>query len=80
MLDTPFQRTLKSMRPLNAVEKVVASGHRVHVITARKGDTYANLAKNLQVLDYAESRLRLLNGHYPSGEFSAGQLVKVLRH
>lgn len=51
---------------------------RLKIITARPGMTYASLARASEMPKYAEQKLRLLNGMFPTGEPRAGQLLKVV--
>ena len=52
---------------------------RSDTITAAKGLTYAELARESPLGIQAESYLRLLNGQYPVGEPVPGQLIKVVK-
>ena len=55
-----------------------AKGLRIKVIRFRSGMTYQDLASNSPLGRYAEGKLRLLNGHYPSGEPKVGDLMKIV--
>ena len=45
----------------------------------KKGDTYKSLAQQSPLYSDAESRLRLLNGDYPTGNLETGTLIKVVK-
>ena len=51
---------------------------RLKIITARSGTTYAVLARKSKLPKYAEQKLRLLNGMFPTGEPRPGQLLKIV--
>ena len=55
-----------------------AKGLRIKVIRFRSGMTYQDLASNSPLGRYAEGKLRLLNGHYPTGEPKVGDLMKIV--
>ena len=55
-----------------------AKGLRIKVIRFRSGMSYEDLANNSPLGRYAEGKLRLLNGHYPSGEPKVGDLMKIV--
>ncbi|MBX2847580.1 MAG: M48 family metalloprotease [Acidiferrobacterales bacterium] len=74
-----FFSVVKSMRGLKNSEQSLASGNRIELVTAQRGDTFAKLAQQTNIGDYAEAQLRLINNMYPSGEPTPGQLIKVLR-
>jgi predicted Zn-dependent protease len=72
--------TMKSLRKLNRSERAKANEKKIKVVRAKKGDTFARLAKASPRLgSYAEQELRLLNGMFPTGEPKTGQLIKVVR-
>ena len=51
---------------------------RMRVITAQAGMTFAALARNSPLGQYAEGHLRVINGLYPKGEPVAGQALKII--
>ncbi len=69
----------RSIRTLTGDEQVLAAGHDIVLRRARAGETFASLAADSPLHDYAEDQLRLLNGMYPDGEPVAGQLLKVIQ-
>ncbi len=74
-----FFDTVESMRRLHSNEKKLARARHVKIIRARKGDTFAKLAKKSALTNYAEDQLRLINGLYPDGEPTPGQLIKIVQ-
>ena len=76
--EAPYFNTVKSIRSLKSRERKLATAKRIKLIRARKNDTFAKLARSADLEDYAEERLRLLNGMYPDGEPAPGQLIKIV--
>ena len=58
--------------------KKVAESQKIKLITAKKRDTFASLAKSSPLSSYPEEQLRLLNGMYPEGEPVPGQPIKIV--
>lgn len=77
--DSEFVATAKSIRRLKSSERKLATAQRIKLIRAKRGQTFASLAKKTDLGKYAEDQLRLLNGMYPNGEPEAGQLIKIIR-
>lgn len=73
-----FFDVTKSVRRLKSNEKPLSKGQRIKLITAKRGDTIAKLAKRSNLSDYAEAQLRLINDLYPSGEPKVGQTIKII--
>ncbi|MDX8378537.1 MAG: M48 family metalloprotease [Gallionella sp.] len=71
--------TVRSFHTLTPHERSRIKPLRLHVITARAGDTFALLAKDSPLGISAESDLRLINARYPTGEPQPGQLIKLVR-
>jgi len=76
--DAQFLATIRSFRPMRADEAALAEPRRIRVITAKTGDTFARLARGLELNHHAEEILRLLNGMYPDGEPRPGQQIKII--
>ena len=70
---------IESFRALTAAEKEAIKPLEIRIITAAKGLTYAELARESPLGIQAEGYLRLLNGQYPEGEPVPGQLIKVVK-
>ncbi len=70
--------TIQSFHAMSEVEHRLAKPLAIKLITARSGDTYANLAQHSPLGKAAENYLRLINGSYPQGEPMPGQYVKIV--
>ncbi|MDQ3187199.1 MAG: M48 family metalloprotease [Pseudomonadota bacterium] len=70
---------IASFRPLTDAEQKSIKAREVTTITATKGLSYAELAKNSPLGRNAEGYLRLLNGQYPDGEPISGQILKIVK-
>ena len=70
--------TIHSFHALSETERRQARPLAIRLITARAGDTYANLAQHSPLGRAAENYLRLINGNYPQGEPVPGQYVKIV--
>ena len=76
--DKDFLATIDSFRALKRSEHALAEPRRIKLITAKKGDTFASLAKDSPLTSHAEEQLRLLNGLYPDGEPTPGKPIKIV--
>ncbi|NND82168.1 MAG: M48 family metalloprotease [Gammaproteobacteria bacterium] len=74
-----FFDVVRSIRRLKSEEQSLAEGREIQLITARRGDTFASLARQANLSEYAEAQLRLINGMYPNGEPSPGQRIKLIK-
>jgi predicted Zn-dependent protease len=72
-------KTVRSFHALSSDERHLLKPLTLHVITARTGDTFANLAQNSPLGQSSESYLRLINARFPTGEPQAGQQIKLIR-
>ena len=77
--DGAFISTAQSLRALKRSEEKFAKPRKIVLIKAKRGDTFAKLAKSAAITSHAEDQLRLLNGMFPSGEPKHGQLIKTVR-
>lgn len=77
--ESAFFDTVRSIRHLDSRDRALAVERRIKVIRAGRGDTFASLARRVELGKYTESQLRLLNGMYPDGEPRAGKLVKIVQ-
>jgi len=71
--------TVRSFHAITESERRLVKPLTLHVITARRGDTFARLAQGSPLGQSAESYLRLINARYPDGEPQAGEAIKVVR-
>lgn len=74
-----FRATMEALRPMTQDDLKIANSQRIEVIVAKPGQTYAELAHNSPISEFAEETLRLLNGDHPNGEPRAGDHIKVVR-
>ena len=74
-----FFETASSVGPLNAEQRKRATGKKIRLIRVKRGDTFAEWAKQSNIEQFEVSRLRLLNGLYPQGEPVPGQLIKIVK-
>jgi predicted Zn-dependent protease len=72
-------RTVKSFHSITSDERQFLKPLTLHVITAKKGDSYAELAQDSPLGQSAENYLRLINANFPDGEPVAGQQIKLVR-
>lgn len=77
--DDEIYEVVRSVRSLNAEERKLASAKKIDLVRAKPGDSFASLAKESDLEEYAEEQLRLLNGKYPDGEPAPGEMVKIIR-
>jgi predicted Zn-dependent protease len=73
-----FFDTVRSMRGLQRNEQSLASESKIQLITVQPGDTFAKLARQSSLSDYAEEQLRLINNAYPDGEPLPGTQIKFI--
>jgi predicted Zn-dependent protease len=76
--ETQFRETVLSFRAMTAADLRVINNQKLKVVIAEPGQTYAQLAKGMPAKSYGAEMLRMLNGHYPTGEPLAGDYVKVI--
>lgn len=77
--DAAISGAIKSFRALSDVEKESIRALEITTITATKGLSYAELARNSPLGINAEGYLRLLNSQYPEGEPVSGQVIKIVK-
>lgn len=78
-LRAQFEETLAALRPMTTADVQKANSRSIHVIVAKPGDTYEELAKGTSLRRAAADYLRVLNGDYPYGEPDAGDFIKIVR-
>ncbi|WML92398.1 M48 family metalloprotease [Thiothrix lacustris] len=69
------------LRQLEGLRLPLGNGQTVQVrlITASPGDNFTTLAQSSRLSNNAAAHLRVLNGLYPNGEPSPGQLLKTIQ-
>lgn len=76
--DKEFLATVNSLRKMKNSERSLAESQKIKLISAKKGDTFAKLARKSPLSSHQEDQLRLLNGMFPDGEPTPGQLIKIV--
>jgi predicted Zn-dependent protease len=71
-------RTFQSFRTLTSAQAAALKPLRVRVVSVKKGDTVAKLAKRMAFDSYAAERFRVLNGLPPGVEFVSRPRVKII--
>jgi predicted Zn-dependent protease len=74
-----LRAAINSFHALTAAEKKAARPHRLSVITATPGTSFAALARSSPLGADAENQLRLMNDLYPTGEPRRGQRLKIVQ-
>ncbi len=77
--DKTFIRTIFSFARMTKDDFTTAKTPKVQIVRAEEGTTFAALAAESPITNYAEDRLRVINGLYPQGEPSPGQLIKIIQ-
>ena len=78
-LDNALLESIRSFRPIARNEGVFANPLQVEWVQANGNTSYAALARNSRIPQFAEETLRLMNGHYPAGEPRPGDWIKIVR-
>ncbi len=73
-----FDIAIRSFHRISDDERKLARPLRIKLYTAKKGDTFASLAKTSPLGKNAEGYLRLMNSAYPRGEPGPGQTLKIV--
>lgn len=69
---------IRSFRPITDAERKLARPYTLKIITAKRSDTYAGLARRSPLGPDAEGYLRLMNDAWPRGEPLPGQALRVV--
>jgi predicted Zn-dependent protease len=77
--DALFMDAIKTFRPISRAEIAGQKPQRVHYIRATGSTTFSGLAKVFDLSKKDVDILRVINGLYPAGEPSAGDIVKVFK-
>ncbi|WP_295798492.1 M48 family metalloprotease [uncultured Microbulbifer sp.] len=77
--DNLFMTSIRSFRPLRKSDIVQPDIKRVRYVRANDKTTFSSLARHMEIGDYAEEQLRLLNGYYPRGEPKPGEWIKIVQ-
>ena len=77
--DALFMDAIKTFRPISRAEIAGQKPQRVHYIRATGNTTFSGLAKAFGLSKKDVDILRVINGLYPAGEPSAGDIIKVFK-
>ncbi|WP_323846924.1 M48 family metalloprotease [Microbulbifer magnicolonia] len=77
--DNLFLTSIRSFRPLRKTDIIKPDIKRVRYVQANEKTTFASLARHMEIGEYAEEQLRLLNGYYPRGEPKPGEWIKIVQ-
>lgn len=78
-LDNLFMTSIRSFRPLRQTDIAKPDIKRVRYVQANDKTTFSSLARHMEIGEYAEEQLRLLNGYYPRGEPKPGEWIKIVQ-
>jgi len=73
-----METAMRSFRTLSDADRKLIKPFRIRTVTAQKGATFAELARQLPLDKNAEGYLRLMNNAYPKGEPQPGQTLKIV--
>ena len=74
----PLRRTTYSFARLGEAERGQVKPLRLHVITAKPGDSVENLAEKMPLEGHKVERFRVLNGLTETQTISPGQKLKTV--
>lgn len=74
-----MDQAARTFRKLTSSEANKLRSSRVDVVTVKRGETVASLARRMNVAELKEDRFRVLNGLKPGEQVKRGQRVKLIR-
>ena len=77
--DVLFLEAINTFRPISRAEIAGQKPRVVSYIKATAATTYENLGKSLRLNSVDIDTLRVINGHYPSGEPQEGDWIKIFK-
>ena len=77
--DKLFSESIKSFRPISRREIEGQKPKTIHYVKATNATTLTALGKAFNLNSTEVDDLRIINGHYPSGEPSAGDWIKIFK-
>ena len=77
-LALPLRRTTYSFRRLTASEASKLRPLRIKIVTVRKGDTVATMARRMPFSSFARERFEVMNGLREGARLVPGQMVKLV--
>ena len=77
--DKLFKQSIATFRPISRREIEGQKPKRIHYVKATNATTFDKLGKALKLSLSEVDDLRIINGHYPSGEPNAGDWIKIFK-
>ena len=77
--DEKFLESIDTFRPISNREIEGQKPKTIHYVKATSATTYEALGEQLGLDAFEVQDLRLINGHYPSGEPQAGDWIRIFR-
>ncbi len=77
--DVDFLATVNSFHRLKQDEMALAQGQKIVIKTVGRNESYTTLSAQSPISNSPLLQLRLLNGHYPDGNLSQQQKVKLVQ-
>ena len=77
--DKLFTQAIATFRPISRREIEGQKPKRIHYVKATNATTFEKLGKALKLSISEVDDLRIINGHYPSGEPRAGDWIKIFK-
>ena len=77
--DKLFTQSIATFRPISRREIEGQKPKTIHYVKATNATTFEKLGKALKLSTSEVDDLRIINGHYPSGEPSAGDWIKIFK-
>jgi len=77
--DKLFTASIATFRPISRREIDGQKPKTIHYVKATNATTFEKLGKALKLSTSEVDDLRIINGHYPSGEPSAGDWIKIFK-
>jgi predicted Zn-dependent protease len=70
---------IRSFRPISKRASKEHKPKTIHYVKATNNTSFSRLAHHLNLGEFGEEELRIINGHYPSGEPKPGEWIKLIR-
>ena len=77
--DLLFLEAINTFRPISGAEIAGQKPRVVNYVKASETTTYEKLGKSLRLNPVDIDTLRVINGHYPSGEPQEGDWIKIFK-
>ncbi|NIP17267.1 MAG: M48 family metalloprotease [Xanthomonadales bacterium] len=77
--DELFLESVETFRPISSREIEGQSPKRIHYVKATSATTFDALGEALKLSESELEDLRLINGHYPTGEPQPGEWIKIFQ-